>query len=63
MGEQGMTIEYHVGTMIELPRAALMAHDIAGARRFLFVLYQRPYTQTTFGLSRRRTRAASCLIT
>ena len=23
MGEHGMTIEYHVGTMIELPRAAL----------------------------------------
>ena len=32
MGEHGMTIEYHVGTMIELPRAALMADRIARTR-------------------------------
>ena len=41
MGEQGMTIEYRVGTMIELPRAALMAHDIAAHADFFFVWHQR----------------------
>ena len=34
MGEHGMTIEYLVGTMIELPRAALMADRIARTRSF-----------------------------
>ena len=51
MGEQGMTIEYHVGTMIELPRAALMAHDIAAHADF-FSFGTNDLTQTTFGLSR-----------
>ena len=27
--EQGMTLEYHVGTMIEIPRAAVTADEIA----------------------------------
>ena len=51
MGEQGMTIEYLVGTMIELPRAALMAHDIAAHADF-FSFGTNDLTQTTFGLSR-----------
>ena len=51
MGEQGMTIEYRVGTMIELPRAALMAHDIAAHADF-FSFGTNDLTQTTFGLSR-----------
>src|SRR6266540_139717 len=50
MGEQGMTIEYRVGTMIELPRAALMAHDIAAHADF-FSFGTNDLTQTTFGLS------------
>jgi pyruvate,orthophosphate dikinase len=51
MGEHGMTIEYRVGTMIELPRAALMAHDIAAHADF-FSFGTNDLTQTTFGLSR-----------
>ncbi len=51
MGEQGMTIDYRVGTMIELPRAALMAHDIAAHADF-FSFGTNDLTQTTFGLSR-----------
>ena len=51
MGEHGMTIEYHVGTMIELPRAALMADRIAAHADF-FSFGTNDLTQTTFGLSR-----------
>jgi pyruvate,orthophosphate dikinase len=51
MGEHGMTIEYLVGTMIELPRAALMAHNIAEYADF-FSFGTNDLTQTTFGLSR-----------
>jgi pyruvate, orthophosphate dikinase len=51
MGEHGMTIEYHVGTMIELPRAALMADHIATHADF-FSFGTNDLTQTTFGLSR-----------
>ena len=46
-----MTIEYHVGTMIELPRAALMADRIAQHADF-FSFGTNDLTQTTFGLSR-----------
>ena len=51
LGEQGMTVEYHVGTMIELPRAALMAESIAAHADF-FSFGTNDLTQTTFGLSR-----------
>lgn len=51
MGEHGMTIDYRVGTMIELPRAALMAHNIAEYADF-FSFGTNDLTQTTFGLSR-----------
>jgi pyruvate,orthophosphate dikinase len=51
MGEHGMTIEYRVGTMIELPRAALMAEQIAEHADF-FSFGTNDLTQTTFGLSR-----------
>jgi pyruvate, orthophosphate dikinase len=51
MGEHGMTVEYHVGTMIELPRAALMADHIAAHADF-FSFGTNDLTQTTFGLSR-----------
>jgi pyruvate,orthophosphate dikinase len=51
MGEHGMTVEYHVGTMIELPRAALMADSIATHADF-FSFGTNDLTQTTFGLSR-----------
>ena len=51
VGEHGMTIEYEVGTMIELPRAALTAHKIAQHAAF-FSFGTNDLTQTTFGLSR-----------
>src|SRR5437762_2653178 len=51
MGEQGMKFEYLVGTMIELPRAALTAHRIAQHASF-FSFGTNDLTQTTFGLSR-----------
>jgi pyruvate,orthophosphate dikinase len=51
MGEKGTTIEYKVGTMIELPRAALMADQIAKHADF-FSFGTNDLTQTTFGLSR-----------
>jgi pyruvate,orthophosphate dikinase len=49
--ERGKTIEYLVGTMIELPRAALMAAEIAGEARF-FSFGTNDLTQTTLGVSR-----------
>ncbi len=47
----GATLNYHVGTMIELPRAALRAAEIAEAAEF-FSFGTNDLTQTTFGLSR-----------
>ena len=49
--ETGQEITYLVGTMIELPRAALRAGDIAEAADF-FSFGTNDLTQTTFGLSR-----------
>jgi pyruvate,orthophosphate dikinase len=51
MGEYGMTIDFKVGTMIELPRAALTADKIAEYADF-FSFGTNDLTQTTFGLSR-----------
>ena len=47
----GLEIEYMVGTMIELPRAALRAGDIAESAEF-FSFGTNDLTQTTYGLSR-----------
>ncbi len=49
--EQGVKLNYMVGTMIELPRAALMADQIAKDAEF-FSFGTNDLTQTTFGLSR-----------
>ncbi len=49
--EQGREIDYLVGTMIELPRAALMAGEIAEEARF-FSFGTNDLTQTTLGVSR-----------
>jgi pyruvate,orthophosphate dikinase len=49
--EKGMRIEYLVGTMIELPRAALMADEIAEVGEF-FSFGTNDLTQTTLGVSR-----------
>jgi len=49
--ERGETLTYLVGTMIELPRAALTADQIAAHAEF-FSFGTNDLTQTTFGLSR-----------
>ncbi len=49
--ESGVKLSYMVGTMIELPRAALMADQIANEAEF-FSFGTNDLTQTTFGLSR-----------
>jgi pyruvate,orthophosphate dikinase len=51
MREHGMEIKFTVGTMIELPRAALVADQIAKEADF-FSFGTNDLTQTTFGLSR-----------
>ncbi|MBU0724079.1 MAG: pyruvate, phosphate dikinase [Alphaproteobacteria bacterium] len=51
MEEAGQKITYLVGTMIELPRAALKAAEIAESAEF-FSFGTNDLTQTTFGLSR-----------
>ena len=49
--EKGTKVEYTVGTMIELPRAALLAGKIAGIADF-FEFGTNDLTQTTLGMSR-----------
>jgi pyruvate,orthophosphate dikinase len=49
--EKGVTVNYMVGTMIELPRAALTADQIAEEAEF-FSFGTNDLTQTTFGISR-----------
>lgn len=47
----GLNIEYHVGTMIEIPRACILADDIAKEADF-FSFGTNDLTQMTFGFSR-----------
>ena len=54
--EKGAKIDYIVGTMIELPRAALMAEEIAESAAF-FGFGTNDLTQTTLGMSRDDTGA------
>ncbi len=49
--ESGQKISYQVGTMIELPRAALLAGEIAETAEF-FSFGTNDLTQTTYGISR-----------
>jgi len=51
MKEKGVTFEYLVGTMIEIPRAALTADEISKTAEF-FSFGTNDLTQTTFGFSR-----------
>ena len=51
MNETGESVDYMVGTMIELPRAALRAQEIAKSAEF-FSFGTNDLTQTTFGISR-----------
>jgi len=49
--EAGVNMHYHVGTMIEIPRAALLADEIAEEAEF-FSFGTNDLTQMTFGFSR-----------
>lgn len=49
--EKGSDIRYHIGTMIEIPRAALLADEIAEEAEF-FSFGTNDLTQMTFGFSR-----------
>ncbi|MEA4927838.1 MAG: pyruvate, phosphate dikinase [Candidatus Limiplasma sp.] len=49
--EQGVKLPYHVGTMIEIPRAAVTADEIAKEAEF-FSFGTNDLTQMTFGFSR-----------
>lgn len=51
MTEAGVELSYQVGTMVELPRAALKAAEIAESAEF-FSFGTNDLTQTTFGISR-----------
>jgi pyruvate, orthophosphate dikinase len=51
LAEHGIELPYLVGTMIELPRAALMAAEIASHAQF-FSFGTNDLTQTTYGISR-----------
>jgi pyruvate,orthophosphate dikinase len=51
MAREGTVVPYLVGTMIELPRAALLAGEIAQTAEF-FSFGTNDLTQTVFGLSR-----------
>ena len=51
IAESGVQVDYMVGTMIELPRAALRAGELAETAEF-FSFGTNDLTQTTFGVSR-----------
>ncbi len=51
MEEQGVKVPYMIGTMIEIPRAALSAGEIAESAEF-FSFGTNDLTQTTYGISR-----------
>ena len=51
MNEKGVKLDYHVGTMIEIPRAAITADEIAKEAEF-FSFGTNDLTQMTFGFSR-----------
>jgi pyruvate,orthophosphate dikinase len=51
MQQYGLALDYKVGTMIEIPRAAVTADEIAGVAEF-FSFGTNDLTQTTFGMSR-----------
>ena len=51
MQEQGIEVDYKFGTMIEIPRAALTADEIASVAEF-FSFGTNDLTQTVFGISR-----------
>jgi pyruvate,orthophosphate dikinase len=57
LSKAGVTLEYHIGTMIELPRACVVADDLAEIAEF-FSFGTNDLTQTTYGYSRDDAEAA-----
>jgi pyruvate, orthophosphate dikinase len=51
LAQHGMALEYHIGTMVELPRACLVADELAKYAEF-FSFGTNDLTQTTYGYSR-----------
>ena len=51
MREQGVRVPYHIGTMVELPRACMVAGELAQIAQF-FSFGTNDLTQTTYGYSR-----------
>lgn len=51
MRRKGQELEYHIGTMIEIPRATLLADEIAEVAEF-FSFGTNDLTQMTYGFSR-----------
>src|SRR5260370_3552467 len=58
-GRTGVEVPYMVGTMIELPRAALLAGEIAQSASF-FSFGTNDLTQTVYGISRDDSASFSC---
>ena len=59
--EKGRKVDYLVGTMIELPRAALVADEIAKEARVFLVRHQRPDADDVRLLARRHQQGAADL--
>ena len=62
MKEQGVKVEYLVGTMIEVPRGALTADEIAERGRVLLLRHQRPDADDLRLLARRRRQVPARLL-
>ncbi len=52
IAETGVHVEYHIGTMIELPRACVVADELAQSGAQFFSFGTNDLTQTTYGYSR-----------
>jgi pyruvate,orthophosphate dikinase len=52
IAKAGVSIDYHVGTMIELPRACIVADELVASGAQFFSFGTNDLTQTTFGYSR-----------
>ncbi|HEY9085073.1 MAG TPA: pyruvate, phosphate dikinase [Candidatus Tyrphobacter sp.] len=52
LAERGVTLSYHIGTMVELPRACMIADDLILHGAEFFSFGTNDLTQTTYGFSR-----------
>ena len=52
LAEHGVALAYHIGTMIELPRACIVADELAESGAQFFSFGTNDLTQTTYGYSR-----------